>query len=231
MPIAFRPIARLLARTLRTAAHVDSSALAPYLAEMGREGEGISALITVNHYYAADFRAWWFVILISTSFPREIHWVVAREWTNSGWLTGLTHWLFPKSAMLVGFTPMPAMPPNPSEVEQRAEAVRQVLDYARNTPFPVIGMAPEGRDSAGGALGDLPPGVGRFLELLSQHCPDVLPVGVWMEAGVINIRFGSPYRLERAKGLAADERDKWVGDIVMRHIAELLPERLRGKYG
>ena len=187
-------------------------------------------LITVNHYSAPDFQAWWFVIPISAVFPGDIHWVVTSGWTKPGWAKGITHWLFPRGARLMNFTPMPAMPPDPAEAVQRAMAVRNVLEYASRTSKPVIGMAPEGGDQPGGVLGILPPGVGRFMHLLSQSCPNVIPVGVWKEQGCINLRFGKPYQLELPSGLSAHERDSLVGDIVMHHIAMLLPERLRGRY-
>ncbi len=225
MPIPFRPIARLLTHTLHPAPRVNLSAVETFLQEMGQ-----GVLITVNHYHAPDFHAWWFVILINAVVPAKIHWVVTSGWTNSGWLTGFTHWLFPRGARMLGFTPMPAMPPDPAETVDRAVAVMRVLKYARHTSQPVIGMSPEGRDIPDGVLGTLPPGVGRFLYLICHYCPYVLPVGVWKENGRINLKFGSLYQLQIPAGLSAHERDRLVGDIVMRHIALCLPEQLRGEY-
>jgi hypothetical protein len=221
MPIPFRPIARLLTLTVHPTPKVDLAAVQTYLQKMEQEEQG--ALITVNHYFAPDFQAWWFAILISTVVPAKIHWVVTSGWTNSGWL-------FPRGARLLGFTPMPAMPPDPAETELRAAAVRAVLKFARQTSKAVIGMAPEGGDQPAGVLGKLPPGVGRFMHLISHSCPNIIPVGVWKEGGCINLKFGSPYQLEITPGLSADERDRLVGNIIMRHIAMLLPERLRGEY-
>jgi hypothetical protein len=122
------------------------------------------------------------------------------------------------------------MPPNPGEAEKRAASVRAVLKYARGTSQPVIGLAPEGGDAPGGVLGPLPPGVGRFIHLLSQYCQSVLPVGIWTEGGRINLNFGSPYHLEIPNGLSAHERDLVVGRAVMHQIASLLPDRLGGGY-
>jgi hypothetical protein len=65
---------------------------------------------------------------------------------------------------------------------------------------------------------------------LGKYCPQVLPVGVWKEDGRINLKFGCPYRLEVASELATQVRDQLAGQIVMNHIAMLLPERLRGEY-
>jgi hypothetical protein len=230
MPIPFRPIARFLTRTLHPAPKVDLTAAEGLFRSMAERNSVQGALITVNHYTAPDFQAWWFVIPISAVFPVNIHWVVTAGWTNPGWLKGLTHWLFPRGARLVNFTPMPAMPPDPAEAVQRAAAVREVLKYASQTPQAVIGMAPEGGDQPGGVLGGLPPGVGRFMYLISQSCPNIIPVGVWKEQGCINLKFGNPYQLDVPPDLSAHERDVLVGDIVMHHIAMLLPQRLRGKY-
>ncbi len=230
MPIPFRPIARLLTRTLNPAPILDLSAVQSLLQKMQQRSAGQGMLITANHYSAPDFQAWWIAILISAVVPLRIHWVVTSGWTNSGWLTGFTQWLFPRGARLFGFTPMPAMPPDPAEAEQRALAVRQVLRYAKLTSNPVIGLVPEGGDHPGGVLGSLPPGVGRFMQLLSQPCQNVIPVGVWTAEGRINLKFGSPYLMEIPSGLPAHARDKHVGEITMRHIAELMPEGLRGAW-
>lgn len=230
MPIPFRPIARLLTRTVHPAPIVDLNSIKAFLPSIGQGTNEQGALITVNHYFAPDFHAWWFVILISAIIPKHIHWVVTSGWTSSGWLTGLTHWLFPMGARLLGFTPMPAMPPDPTETEERTVAVMRVLKYIRQNTQPVIGMAPEGRDIPGGILGSLPKGVGRFLHLVSQYCPMILPVGVWKENGIINLKFGSPYQLEVPSELSAHQRDTMVGNLVMHRIAQCLPERLRGEY-
>jgi len=230
MPIPFRPIARLLTHTLRTApqVHTSSARLIIPAPEMMEAGKGV--LITVNHYSAIDFHSWWSAILISAYYPANIHWVVTTGWTNSGRLTAFTHWLFPRGARFFGFTPMPAMPPDPDEAEQRAVSVRAVLKYARGTSQPVIGLAPEGGDAPGGVLGPLPPGVGRFIHLISPYCPLVLPVGVWTESGRINLKFGNPYDVKIPDGLSAQERDLVVARIIMHQIALLLPDRLSGGY-
>ncbi|PWB55492.1 MAG: hypothetical protein C3F13_04220 [Anaerolineales bacterium] len=231
MHIPFRPIARLLTRTLHPSPEFHLSAALPLLQKMQGETDWQGVLVTCNHYSASDFRIWWMVITVSAIFPVDINWLVTSGWTNSGWLTGFTHWLFPRGARLLGFTAMPAMPPDPHQAEQRAQAVRQVLRYANRDPHPVIGISPEGGDQPGGVLGELPAGVGRFMLLISHKCPVILPVGVWKEAGAIQIAFGSPFQLEVPPGLPSGELDTYVGTTVMQHIATLLPERLRGKYG
>jgi hypothetical protein len=230
MPIPFRPIARLLTVRLHPAPVLDLSAGADILSALDHPGTTQGVLITVNHYHAPDFQAWWFVIVISAIVPGDIHWVVTSGWTDSGWLTWLTHWLFPLGARLLGFTAMPAMPPDPAETEKRASAVRQVLRYACHHSPPIIGLSPEGRDIPGGVLGNLPPGVGRFIDLINHYCPTILPVGIWKEDGIIHLRFGTPYHLDPLPGATKQARDRLVGEFVMRRIAQCLPEKMRGEY-
>jgi hypothetical protein len=230
MLIPFRPIARLLTRTLHPAPLVDLSAVESFLPKLVQMDDRQGVLITVNHYTAPNFGAWWFVIIISSIIPVNIHWVVSSGWEDSGWLTGFTHWLFPLGSRIFGFTPMPSMPPKAIEVEQRAEAVRKVLRFASYSSLPVIGLAPEGSDSPGGVIGQLPSGAGRFIHLLTQFCPHVLPVGVWSEGKQLNLKFGNPYQLAIPVGISVHVRDKLVGDSVMRAIAQCLPEHFRGEY-
>jgi hypothetical protein len=231
MHLPFHPIARLLTRIFHPALEVDLSAASSLLQEIQNSDDWPGVLLTYNHFSAPGFQIWWLVIPVSAIFPAEIHWLVTSGWTGSGWLTGFTHWLFPHASKLLGFTAMPAMPPRPEEAELRALAVREVLDYASHAPHPVIGLAPEGGDQPGGVLGELPAGVGRFMHHIARKCPVILPVGVWKEVGTIHITFGSPYMLEVHSHIPASELDLQVGNTVMQHIAALLPEDLRGKYG
>jgi hypothetical protein len=222
MPIPFGPAARLLTRTFHPATRTGGVEL-----QLPQEG----VLVTHNHFSAPDYPGFWNAIHVSAAFPVEIHWIVAGGWNNSGWMNGITHWLFPRGAKLLGWTSMPPMPPDPAEAEQRAEAVRHVLNYAAHTANPIIGLTPEGGDTPGGVLWDLYPGTGRFIQMLCRYCPWIIPIGVWSEAGEVRLEFGEAYRLQVPGGLTVDERDQAVGEVVMRRIAELLPERLRGKYG
>jgi hypothetical protein len=230
MSIPFRPIARLVTLTLHPAPQVILSDVESLPVILDQENPRQGMLVTVNHYSSPGFQAWRIATLISAFLPLEIHWVMTTGWTNSDWLSSLTHWLFPRMARLFGFTPMPAMPPDPDETEKRAIAVRAVLKYARETPQPVIGLAPEGADTRDGILGTLPPGVGRFIHLLSRYCPIILPVGIWTEQGSVYLKYGSQYHLELPDIHSAGERDRIVGQIIMQHIAQQLPERLGGNY-
>ena len=94
----------------------------------------------------------------------------------------------------------------------------------------MIGLAPEGGDSAGGILSLPPPGVGRFMLHLAAIGLQIAPVGIYEEDGRLCLRFGQRYRLELAAGLPAVERDRCASQIVMSNIARLLPAALQGEF-
>ena len=125
---------------------------------------------------------------------------------------------------------MPPMPPDPDEVGLRAQSIRSVLSYARMTASPVIGFAPEGRDSPEGRLQGPPPGAGRFIYHLAQIGLEIVPIGAFEAGGSLQINFGLPYRLEIPNHLSVHEIDNLVSTLVMHRIANLLPPDLAGIY-
>jgi 1-acyl-sn-glycerol-3-phosphate acyltransferase len=135
-------------------------------------------------------------------------------------LTGLSRRLFRRIAAVYGFS---TMPPDPDEVGLRAQSIRSVLSYARKTASPVIGFAPEGRDSPEGRLQGPPPGAGRFIYHLAQIGLEIAPIGAFEAGGSLQINFGLPYRLDVPDHLPAHELDSRVSQSVMRYIAVLLP--------
>ncbi len=126
-------------------------------------------LVTTNHYTRPGFRAWWLALAVSAAVPAEVHWLITSAWTypdrlRSATITPLTQWLLKRLAQVYGFTTLPPMPPDPADVLRRAEAVRRVLKFVRQSESPLIGLAPEGGDfAAPGRLAEPPPGVGRFI--------------------------------------------------------------------
>jgi 1-acyl-sn-glycerol-3-phosphate acyltransferase len=167
-------------------------------------------LVTCNHYGRPGFAAWWLAFSISAAVAAhrlptadpEIHWVITGAWTfpESPWkrrfLTPLSRWIFARVARMYGFVSMPPMPPDPAEVEARAQAVRQTLRLARGAARDggMIGLAPEGRD-VGPRPGDPPDGAGLFVELLVKTGLPVMPVGVSEQDGRLRLSFGLPYEL------------------------------------
>jgi len=188
-------------------------------------------LLVANHYTRPGFRSWWLVLSLSAALPFEVHWVVSAGWNFAGrQVARLTRSLFPRMARVVGFTAMPPMPPDQREVEARASAVRQVLQYAQRTPQSVVGLLPEGQDEILGTLQMPPPGVGRFMLQLARQGLVVVPAGIYESDGALCVHFGPHFSLEVSSGLPAAERDLLASRQVMHAIASLLPEGLRGEF-
>ena len=193
-------------------------------------------LITFNHYYRPGFNAWWMALGIASLVPIEMHWVMTGELTFPGkWYAPLgeagSRWLLDRFSHIYGFTTMPPMPPRPKDVEARAKSVRKFLSYARGHPQAILGLAPEGGDNPPtGALTWPASGAGRFISLLAGLGFPILPVGAYEQAGEFCLGFGAAYRLRVPRGPGPDEKDRAVTDIVMRKIAALLPDRLRGEF-
>jgi hypothetical protein len=210
-------------------------------------------IVTTNHYAHPGFNTWWLALVVSALVERDIHWIMTEAWTFEGrWYAGLlrplTRWGLFRIAHLYGFTTMrpynqKAQLPQPDEIRQGAEALRRVFAVARRNPRPAIGFSPEGKDSQGGVLGWPPYGAGRFVYHLNQLGYAILPVGIYEENGRLQVRFGPAYSLGESHSHSSDnvhpntfrllaqrQIDLLRNRTVMRRIAILLPERLRGEF-
>ena len=211
--------------------------LHPPLQVLGKENipQRGPCVVTVNHYCRAGFGAQWLALAIAATVPDEMHWVMTGEFTYPGkWYAPLgrilSHFILHRCAWVYGFTSMPPMPPRPKDVEARAMSVRTVLEFVRHAKGPILGLAPEGGDSADGKLARPASGLGRFGLLLSKAGLQFVPVGAYESEGVLTIRFGKAYELKVARDLAADEKDSQASQLIMKNIAELLPMNLRGEF-
>ena len=118
-------------------------------------------------------------------------------------------------------------------------AVSSVLSALRGG-FPLL-IAPEGGRSHAPGLRQAKPGVSYIAE---QTDLPVIPVGIvgttddfWQKASKgrrpkLEMRIGEPIRLPPVKGVGAERREarQFNADLVMCHIAGLLPEEYRGVY-
>jgi 1-acyl-sn-glycerol-3-phosphate acyltransferase len=209
----------------------------PSLQVIGKENipQSGPCVVTVNHYFRPGFGAEWLALGISAVVPRELHWIMTGEWTAPGkWYEPLkaaySRLLLKYLARVYDYTTMPPMPPRSKDVEARARSVRAALEYARRHLDFMLGLAPEGAEQPGGKLTMPAPGVGRFALLLAGLGSAFAPVGVYEEAGAFCLHFGPAYRLEVPPSLSADEKDRLAAEIMMKNIAVLLPERLRGNF-
>ena len=224
-------------RHFREDALACTTKLEPPLRLLGKEyipADG-PCVVTVNHYHRPGFGAEWLALAISASVPREMHWIMTAEWTAPGrWYEPIkgaySRWLLKRLARVYGYTTMPPMPPRPGDVETRAQSVRTVLEYVRSHSDFILGLAPEGADQVGGKLSVPAPGVGRFGLLLAGSGSAFVPVGAYEADGAFCLNFGPAYRLSISSGLSTDEKDRAAAELIMKHIAVLLPESLRGEF-
>jgi hypothetical protein len=202
-------------------------------------GENIPAtgpyLLTINHYSSPGLGSWWLTFAPGALLPVEVYWIMTGAWIFPGKfyeapMRILSSWLFPRIAYTYNFTNMTPVPPYSADVQGRARSVRRALEYARSTPDPVIGLAPEGQNFPGGVLGAPPSGLGRFVALLASACRVILPAGICEDGEQLCLRFGEPYALEIPADLPHSRLDDHVSRVVMRAIARLLPVHLRGGY-
>jgi hypothetical protein len=193
-------------------------------------------LLLSNHYYRPGFDAWQRALAISAVVPVEVHWIITSALTYPGRLKnlvlgGLSRWYLARAAAVYGFFSMPPMPPDPRHAAARAAAVRRVVDYIRQTPNPVIGLSPEGRDFLECRLGWPPLGAGRFVLHLAKLGLKLVPLGVYEEGGGLWLHFGPAFELQAPAGLPPGEQDRWASRQVMEHLARLVPASLRGEFG
>jgi 1-acyl-sn-glycerol-3-phosphate acyltransferase len=191
------------------------------------------ALITLNHYWAPGFWAPWMSIAVSSVVPVEIYWTMSGALTFPGrrfrrLLRRASESVLQGVARVYRFNSMPPMPPNPREVAARAVSVRRIIQHGREHPDAIIALAPEGGDQEGGKLTLGPEGSGRLALALAGKGMPVYPVGLYEENGCLTLHFGAPYQLTVDTTVPRDEQDIHARRVMMRAIAGLLPERLRG---
>lgn len=190
-------------------------------------------LVTLNHYSRPGFFIIWAALVISANLPDNPVWMMTRALTRhtGGWdqiRTGLTRMIFGRLAYIYGFVTMPAMPPNPKEIIERAISVRRLLSKLHSYTEPVLCLAPEGMDFPGGELGCPYAGSGKLILQLTALLNQIQPVGVYEEDGKFIVCFGRTYRLQVPD--QAKDVDAFAIRRVMTKIAGLLPERMRGDY-
>jgi len=207
--------------------------LKPPLKILGEENipDNGPCVVTVNHYYRPGFGAGWIALAIAATVPVEMHWVVTGELLYLGKLgSPISRWALKRIGKTYGFTTMPPMPPRPGDVEARARSVKKVFRLMKQTGNTILGLAPEGADQVHGELSVPPSGVGRFGLLLAGLGSVFVPVGVYEADGAFCLHFGPAYRLSLPSGSSPNEKDGAAAEIMMKNIAILLPEELRGDF-
>jgi 1-acyl-sn-glycerol-3-phosphate acyltransferase len=191
-------------------------------------------LVTLNHFSRLGFFILWAAAAISAALPDSSIWLMTGAWTHrKGGLDRLRTWLssalFARLAQIYGLVTMPPMPPASEDSVERALSVRRLLRRQRENRDAIVCIAPEGMDFPGDQLGVPHPGTGKLLLQTARMAQQVLPVGVFEDEERLIIRFGRPYVLALPEG--TEDVDRAASDEVMRRIAELLPEGMRGVFG
>jgi len=238
--ITFLQFARAIVFKRTRSFHHDASRLATLLNVKVYGSEWVPTtgpiLLTNNHYFRPGYGIWNVIIALSAVIVPEVHWITTNMLTFPGQQRGvllrpLSHYFLSQVARIYSFSTMPPMPPDPSQVEERALAIRRVMDFVDKATSPVImGLSPEGQDFPEGRLGWPPPGSGRFIFHLIRKGLLVVPVGVFEENGCLTLHFGPPYRPEVANNSTAQDIDREVRRSIMSHLASLVPPEMSREF-
>lgn len=199
-------------------------------------------LVVINHYDRPGLGAWWGIAPILTTIaarrtrePREVHFLMAREWHFDGIICRikqpLTRWLFGRFAKTYNCIGLPPALDWDKYRGQGAMAIRHALALTRRNPPELLGVSPEGNTGKDLGLCQPPHGAGLMLLLLTRDTIPLLPVGIFEDdEQIINVNFGKPFHIAVSRRLSKEQRDCEAARQVMIEIGKLLPERMWGIY-
>ena len=172
-------------------------------------------ILASNHLNLAD------PPILSVVMPRRVVWMSKQELFDIP-VFGLLYHLF-------GCIPVQRFHADLRALRRSQEALQRGL---------VLGMFPEGTRSGESGLGRGEPGTAL---LAMRTDTPVMPVAIWGTEGVrlpraflppwtsVHVVFGEPFCLPKPQRLTKEAVEEGA-DLIMRRIAELLPERYRGAY-
>jgi cellulose synthase/poly-beta-1,6-N-acetylglucosamine synthase-like glycosyltransferase len=202
-----------------------------------REG---SFVLVSNHYQRLDLWIGWSGALLIDILARhrdiDMHYVTTDRARIGTWTVPGTRWLIERVASVWGLVLVtPPAIANEHNDGQRYALLRMLRLLKRKSDRSIcIGLMPEGDEGNTQGLIEALPGTGRALYALSRQAIPILPAAVWEEDGRLHARFGEPFALassyEPFQKKNAQLLDAWARDTVMRQIAVLLPDTLRGTY-
>ena len=158
--------------------------------------------------------------ILTVMMPRRVAWMSKQELFDIP-VIGLLLNLF-------GCIPVRRFQADLRALRRCQEALRRGL---------ALGMFPEGTRSDESGLGRGEPGTA--LLAMRTNTP-VMPVAIWGTEGTtmprvffkrtsVNVVFGEPFRLPKPQRLTKEAVEEGA-DLIMKRIAELLPDRYRGIY-
>lgn len=200
------------------------------LAYLAAEGP---LILVMNHYERPGLPVHFCAMAVSLAVAErrpqrpEVRWVITSEQygRHFGPLpipVWLIRWLFRRLDHLYGLVVMPRAP---ERRVGRAAALRHIARDVRRGE--AVGLVPEALGK--GTLIEALPGSGLFLASLSDGRVPIVPVGLWEDDELLNVRFGEPFTLASCSGdrQAADDQAR---ERVMVAIGRLLPRRHWGLY-
>ena len=172
-------------------------------------------ILASNHLNLAD------PPILSVVMPRRVVWMGKQELFDIP-VFGVLYNLF-------GCIPVRRFQADLRALRRSQEALQRGL---------ALGMFPEGTRSGESGLGRGEPGTAL---LAMRTDTPVMPVAIWGTEGVrlpraflppwtsVHVVFGEPFCLPKPQRLTKEAVEEGA-DLIMRRIAELLPERYRGAY-
>lgn len=185
-------------------------------------------VLAANHYQRAGLWIAWPGAVITEAVARRrggdppLHWLVTGglQFSQSRGRGPQVPLARPLLEAVARCFQMAALPPRGSQ--GRAAAVHRWLEWAAKGE--ALGIFPEGTQGRAGRLRQAETGFDHLVRLLARRAIPVLPVGICEVAGAMQICFGEPM------AVGADPPARSSADEVMRAIARLLPEAMRGSY-
>lgn len=198
-----------------------------------------SFILVANHYQRRDLWIGWEGALLCHALWQvqpalACHLITTDRATLDGATVRWSRWAFERVARVWDFilvTPPEARDANADQ--SRRHALRACLrKLKREDGRPVcLCVFPEGMSGSTRGLGAPTPGSGRSLLALAATGIPLLPAAVWENGdGALCARFGQTWLPQPPASLAKSALDRWGADEALGHIAELLPESLRGAY-
>jgi 1-acyl-sn-glycerol-3-phosphate acyltransferase len=176
-------------------------------------------IMVVNHLSWVEI----VLMIVASKLPRRVIYMAKEEIFESRWKPLLNHYAFP----------VRRDEPDRQAIRQAKEILNQGL---------ILGIMPEGTRSRSAQL---QPAFSGAAFIAIQNDAFILPIGAagsekvkertkgiphLFHRPLVTINIGQPFKLPPTEGRLTQEKLNSLTDLIMRRIAELLPEEYRGVY-
>jgi 1-acyl-sn-glycerol-3-phosphate acyltransferase len=186
-------------------------------------------LFLINHFSTPGFSALWLAMSLSASCPGKIIWTMTDAWTFPNrkfrkLFRAASHLVLARIAKVYGFFTFQPISPDPIDIMEQALSVRRILHFAKAHPNSFFSIAPEGRDTPNGNLGNPPPGAGLLIKAFMKLSYCLIPVSFYAASGTCHLNFGKSLSIKLDNILTKEEMDRQISATIMKAIAKLLPD-------